>query len=657
MYELRASYKITKEQNNVVNKIVNNFKVKTNKQVLLGVTGSGKTFTVANIIERLNVPVLVLSPNKTLAAQLYQEFRSFFPNNRVGYFISYYDYYQPEAFVPQKNLYIAKEVSINPELERLRIYAARSILESRNTIIIASVSSIYSIGSPDDFFNQKINYFTGMNIKRDNIINDFVKSGYKRTEGVIEPLNFRVRGNIIEIYPSGEDYPIRFIFDDNKLVLIEVFDNITSYTIKEINEFSLFPVSYFFYKENRIKNAIGKIKQELEDRIKYFKSIGKPEFAQRIKERTMYDMEMLQQYGHCSGIENYSLYLSDRKPGSMPYTLMDFFSDDFLTVIDESHITIPQLRGMYEGDRSRKQKLVDYGFRLPSALDNRPLRFDEFTKKVKRALYVSATPSEFEINDSKNNVVELLVRPTGLIDPCIELRNVENPVNDMIKDINIVIRRKERILITTLTKKMAERLTDYLTINGFKVTYMHSDIKPLDRVSIIKKLRQGKIDILIGINLLREGLDLPEVSLIIVLEGDREGYLRSQTSLIQIFGRAARNLNGKVIIYYKSLTKSLKSAISETDRRRKYQLEYNKKNNIIPKTITSSVKEYYTDDYWINVYEKDLNIKYKTKESLEKAIKRTEDKMKLYSNRLEFKKAIKLREELIKLKNMLINFY
>jgi len=657
MYELRASYEITKEQNNVVNKIVNNFKKNLNKQVLLGVTGSGKTFTVANIIERLNVPVLVLSPNKTLAAQLYQEFKSFFPNNRVGYFISYYDYYQPEAFVPQKNLYIAKEVSINPELEKLRIYAARSILESKNTIIIASVSSIYSIGSPDDFFNQKINYFVGMSIRRDNIINDFVKSGYKRTEGVIEPLNFRVRGNIIEIYPSGEDYPIRFVFDEDKLVLIEVFDNITSYSIKELNEFSLFPVSYFFYKENRIKRAIEKIKQELKERIEYFKTIGKPEFAQRIKERTMYDIEMLQNYGHCSGIENYSLYLSDRKPGSMPYTLIDFFSNDFLTVIDESHITIPQLRGMYEGDRSRKQKLVDYGFRLPSALDNRPLRFDEFMKKVNRILYVSATPSEFELRDSKNNIIELLVRPTGLIDPYIELRKVENPIDDMIKDINTVIGRNERILITTLTKKMAERLTEYLTIQGYKVTYMHSDIKPLDRIRIIKKLRQGDIDILIGINLLREGLDLPEVSLIIVLEGDREGYLRSQNSLIQIFGRAARNLNGKVIIYHKILTKSLKSAISETNRRRNYQLEYNKKNNIIPKGIMSSVKDYYTDDYWINISEKELNVKYKTKESLEKAIKIKEEKMKFYSNRLEFKKAIKFREELKILKNLLINFY
>ncbi len=657
MYELHSSYKITKEQERVVTEVVKKYKKGINKQVLLGVTGSGKTFTVANIIKELNLPVLVLSPNKTLAAQLYQEFKSFFPKDRIGYFISYYDYYQPEAYVPQKNLYIAKEVSINPELEKLRIYAARSILESRSTIVVASVSSIYSIGSPDDFFNQKLNFFVGMKITRNRLIEDFVKSGYERTEGILEPLKFRVRGNIVEIFPSGEDEPFRFILDNENLTDIEVFDNITSFLIKKVNEFSLYPVSYFFYKENRIKNAIKKIKTEMDERINYFKSINKPDFAQRVKERTLYDIEMLEQYGHCSGIENYSLYLSDRKPGSMPYTLIDFYKKDFLVVIDESHIAIPQLRGMYEGDRSRKQKLVDFGFRLPSALDNRPLRFEEFMSKIDRLLYVSATPSDFEVNDSNNNVVELLVRPTGLIDPEIELRKVENPIEDMKLDVDKVINRNERVLITTLTKKMAERLTEYLIIRGYNVSYMHSDIKPLDRIKIIKKLRNGEIDILIGINLLREGLDLPEVSLIIILDGDKEGYLRSKTSLIQIFGRAARNLNGKIIIYYEKMTKSLNSAISEAKRRRKFQRKYNIKNNIFPKSITNRNKEFYTDDYWLNVIDENIENKFKTRESLEKEIKKCEKSMKHYSDKLDFKTAIKFRERLKILKNILINFY
>ncbi len=657
MYVLKSAYKITDAQNKAVKKIVSDYRKQIERQVLLGVTGSGKTFVMANIIYELGLPCLILSPNKTLAAQLYQEFKSFFPENRIGYFISYYDYYQPEAYVPQKNLYIAKEVSINPELERLRIDAARNILESKNTIIIASVSAIYNIGSPDDFFKQKISYSLFTKIKREDLIREFIDLGYLRTEEFIETGKFRIRGDIIEIFPTSEENPIRFILNGMNIVEIEVFDAITAHKLERLETVNIFPISYFYYKKSRIEDSIGKIKTELNERVEFFLKENKLEFAERLKEKALYDIELLEQYGYCSGIENYSLYLSDRKKGEPPYTLLDFFGKDYLIIIDESHISIPQLRGMYLGDRSRKQRLVDFGFRLPSALENRPLNFGEIQSKIKNVLYVSATPSDYELTDSKHHVTELLVRPTGLLDPKIEIRKIESPVEDMIKEVEKEISDKNRILITTLTKKMSEKLADYLSIKGIKCAYLHSEIKSLDRIKIIKKLRMGEIDTLIGINLLREGLDLPEVSLVVILDADREGYLRSATSLIQNFGRASRNVKGRVILYIKDMTFSLKKAIDESNRRREYQILYNKKNNIVPTSIIKKVKDFYDDDFWIRKSEEHIKVEFKDKESLIKEIDKLSKLMKAKANQLDFKGAAFLREKIKYLKNLLIEMY
>jgi excinuclease ABC subunit B len=657
MYVLKSAYKITDAQNKSVKKIVSNYRKHIQKQVLLGITGSGKTFIMANIIYELDLPCLILAPNKTLAAQLYQEFTSFFPENRVGYFISYYDYYQPEAYVPQKNLYISKEVSINPELERLRIDAVRNILESKNTIIVASVSAIYNIGSPDDFFKQKVSYSLYAKIKRDDLIREFINLGYSRTEEFIETGKFRIRGDIIEIFPTSEENPIRFTLDGINIVGIEVFDAITANKLKELESVNIFPISYFYYKKSRIQDSIGKIKTELNDRIEFFLKEDKVEFAERLKEKTLFDIELLEQYGYCSGIENYSMYLSNRKEGDPPYTLLDFFGKNYLMIIDESHISIPQLKGMYLGDRSRKQKLVDFGFRLPSAIENRPLNFEEIQSKLKNVLYVSATPSEYELTDSKHQITELLVRPTGLLDPKIEIKKVESPVEDMIKEIEKEISNRNRVLITTLTKRMSEKLAEHLSFKGIKSTYLHSEIKPIDRIKIIKKLRMGEIDTLIGINLLREGLDLPEVSLVVILDADREGYLRSATSLIQTFGRASRNVKGRVILYIKGMTFSLKKAINESNRRRKYQILYNKENNIVPMSINKKVKDFYDDDFWIKKSEEDIKVEFKDKEDLIREIDKLSKLMKIKANQLDFKRAAFLREKIKYFKNLLVEMY
>jgi excinuclease ABC subunit B len=654
MFRLRANYRITCEQERVVNSIAGKFEQGIKRQVLLGVTGSGKTFTMANIIGRLNKPTLVLSPNKTLAAQLYQEFKGFFPENRVGYFISYYDYYQPEAYVPQRNLYIAKEVSINPELERLRIDAARNLLEARDTIIVASVSSIYSIGSPDDFFNQKITYSLRGTIGRERLLEDFVSLGYKRTDGFIENGTFRVRGDMIEIFPTSEENPVRFVLDDSRIEAIEVFDAVDASVLSLAGTFSIFPVSYFYYKKDRIRHIITRVKQELAERIEYFIEKEKPDYAERLKERTLFDMELLAQYGYCAGIENYSFYLTGRSKGEPPYTLLDFFKGDFLTIIDESHISVPQLRGMYRGDRSRKETLVKYGFRLPTALENRPLNFEEADRKFEQLLYVSATPTDYEIDDAGKHVTDLLVRPTGLLDPEIILRTVESPVGDMLKEIRREVERHNRVLVTTLTKKMAEKLADYLALKGIRCTYMHSEIKALDRIKIIKKLRTGDVDVLIGINLLREGLDLPEVSLVVILDADREGFLRSDTSLIQTFGRASRNIDGRVILYMKEMTDSLRRAIKESKRRRRYQIHYNRKHNITPAPITKAIKDFYDDDYWIKKSEEELSVDFKSRERVEKEIGKLTGKMKEKAGQLDFKGAAVLRDRIKELKNLLL---
>jgi excinuclease ABC subunit B len=657
MYELKSRYEITPAQKQAVDLVSQRFQEQKKRQVLLGVTGSGKTFAMAHIIRELDRPALILSPNKTLAAQLYQEFRGFFPGNRVGYFVSYYDYYLPEAYVPQKNLYIAKEVSINPELERLRIDAARNILESKNTVIIASVSAIYSIGSPDDFFSQKITFSMAAKLNRDQLMRQFISLGYNRTEDFIESGQFRVRGDLIEIFPTSEENPVRLVLEGDELGGIEVFDAITAIASESLDRVTIYPVSYFHYHQNRISDAIRDIKQELEERIGFFRKSGRPEFAERLMERTLFDMELLEQYGHCPGIENYSLYMTGRKKGEPPYTLLDFFGEDFLLIIDESHVTIPQLRGMYEGDQSRKKKLVGFGFRLPTAMDNRPLNFDEINAKLDKVLYVSATPSEYEIRESGNQVTELMVRPTGLLDPEITIKKTESPVEDMIGEIESELRQHDRILITTLTKKMSEKLTDFLMTNGFKCTYLHSDIKPLDRIKVIKKLRTGEIDILVGINLLREGLDLPEVSLVIILDADREGFLRSETSLIQTFGRASRNVKGRVILYVRDLNDSLKKAIGESRRRRQYQMEYNRKQGIKPRSISKGIKDFYDDDYWIQKSEEKIDVQFKNRESLVKEIDKLTLLMKQKAAELDFKVAAVLRDRIKYLKNVLIELY
>ena len=672
MFDLRSPYRITSAQQEAVDEIVGNFRQGRRKQVLLGVTGSGKTFTMARIIAALNVPTLVLSPNKTLAAQLFQEFKGFFPHDRVGYFISYYDYYQPEAFVPQRNLYIAKEVSINPELERLRLDATRNLLESKETIVVASVSAIYSIGAPEDFLEQRLTLGLGDRVERETLLEQFVQLGYRRTHGTLASGEFRVRASLIEIFPTSEENPLRFVLDGDRIERIEFFDAITASPLSEKKQAGIFPINYFFYRKARIQEAIARIGVELEDRLAYFTEQGQADLAERLRQRTRFDMEMLDQFGHCPGIENYSLYLTGRRPGETPYTLLDFFPTGYLTIIDESHVTVPQLNGMYAGDRSRKTKLVDFGFRLPSALDNRPLNFPEIAQRLQNVLYVSATPARFEISDSANRVTRLLVRPTGLVDPEVIVKTVADPVRDMLDEIRMVVPAgppgrgssrppprgpSGRVLVTTLTKKMAEKLADFLTLQGIRCAYMHSEIKALDRVKIIKKLRHGEFDVLIGINLLREGLDLPEVSRVIILDADKEGFLRSETSLIQTFGRAARNLEGKVILYVDGMVDSVRNAIAESGRRRQYQVEYNELHHIRPASVLNPIKDFQDDDYWLKKSEEAIPMDFKSREALEKEIAKLGAEMKKKADALDFKNAAFLRDRIKMLKNLLIEMF
>jgi len=658
MYELKSHFKITPEQKKAVERITGNFEKGENSQVLLGVTGSGKTFVMANIIKALNTSCLVLSPNKTLAAQLYQEFKSFFPGNRVGYFISYYDYYQPEAYVPQRNLYISKEVSINPDIERLRIDAVRALLEEEKSIVVASVSSIYSIGSPDDFFNEKITYTVNCTIARDDLLKELVALGYNRTEGLMESGKFRVRGDMVEVFATSEENPFRLVLEENRMEGIEVFDPVTGEVLDYLDSVHVYPVSYFHLKKERIDGIIPRVRAELKERMEYFIEQDEVEYAERLKERTLFDLEMLKQYGYCSGIENYSYYLTNRQKGEPPYTLLDFFKGDYLTVIDESHIAVPQLSGMYRGDRSRKTTLVNYGFRLPSALENRPLNFEEINKKLDKVLYVSATPARYELEEVGKAVTPLLVRPTGLLDPVIEIRKNQSPIEDMIEEINKELGDgNSRVLVTTLTKKMAEKLTDFLAVKGIPSTYMHSEIKTLDRIKIIKKLRAGEVKVLVGINLLREGIDLPEVSLVVILDADREGFLRSETSLIQTFGRASRNLKGRVILYLQEMTDSIRRAIDESKRRREYQLRYNKRYNITPASIQKSIKDFHNDDYWIKKSEEKDLASFKNRDHVEREIEMLTGKMKEHAGNLEFKAAVVIRERIKALKNLLLEMF
>ncbi|MDY3001968.1 MAG: excinuclease ABC subunit UvrB [Romboutsia timonensis] len=590
-FELKSDFKPTGDQPQAIKSIVSAINNNEKYSTLLGVTGSGKTFTMANIIQEVKMPTLILAHNKTLAAQLYSEFKEFFPNNAVEYFVSYYDYYQPEAYVAHSDTYIEKDASINDEIDKLRHSATAAILERDDVIIISSVSCIYGLGDPEDYRKLMLSLRPGMERDRDDIIKKLIEIQYERNDINFTRGTFRVRGDILEIFPaSNDERAIRIEFFGDEIDRITEIDYVTGKIVGTRNHVVIFPASHYVTTPERVEKAVIEIEKELEERVKSFKDDDKLLEAQRIEQRTKYDIEMLKEIGFCQGIENYSRHITGRKPGEKPYTLMDFFPDDYLIIVDESHVTVPQVRGMYAGDRSRKTSLIDNGFRLPSAYDNRPLNFDEFEENINQILFVTATPGSYELEHS-TTIAEQIIRPTGLLDPIVEVRPINNQIDDLVVEINKVIEKDERVLITTLTKKMSEDLTNYLKEIGIKVKYLHSDIDTLERVEIIRDLRLGKFDVLVGINLLREGLDIPEVSLVAILDADKEGFLRSETSLIQTIGRAARNSEGKVIMYADKITRSMESAIAETKRRREIQMLYNEEHNITPTTIKKKVRD------------------------------------------------------------------
>lgn len=630
-------------------------------QVLLGVTGSGKTFTAANVIATVNKPTLVIAHNKALAAQLYGEFRELFPENAVEFFVSYYDYYQPEAYIPTTDTYIEKDALINEDIDRLRHSATMSILERTDVIIVASVSCIYGIGSPEDYIGMHLFIEEGMRIKRDGLLKRLVEMLYIRTDTDFKRGCFRVRGDIVEIYPAfSHDRAIKTEFFGDDIDAVYEFDPLTGGRIKRLERFVLYPNSHWITPRQKLERAFRFIEEELEDRIRYFRNQGELLYAQRIEQRTRFDLEMLREFGYCHGIENYSRHLSGRFPGEPPYTLIDYLisgpsNGDYLMIIDESHATVPQIGGMYEGDRSRKQSLVDYGFRLPSALDNRPLKFKEFEQRMNQVIYISATPADYEIKRSGSRIVEQVIRPTGLMDPKMTIKPVKGQVDDLLGEIKKRAADGERILVTTLTKKMAEDLTDYYTDLGIRGRYLHSDIDTLERVKILRDLRMGKFDVLIGVNLLREGLDLPEVSLVAIFDADKEGFLRSERSLIQTAGRAARNVNGEVILYADSVTGSMKRAIEETERRRKIQSAYNRKMKITPETIRSEIK-----DILSSIYESDyFNISVAAEEKAgyelkEETVRKLEAEMKEAAKNLDFERAARIRDSIKMLKEEML---
>lgn len=590
-FELKSDFKPTGDQPQAIKSIVSAINNNEKYSTLLGVTGSGKTFTMANIIQEVKMPTLILAHNKTLAAQLYSEFKEFFPDNAVEYFVSYYDYYQPEAYVAHSDTYIEKDASINDEIDKLRHSATAAILERDDVIIISSVSCIYGLGDPEDYRKLMLSLRPGMERDRDDIIKKLIEIQYERNDINFTRGTFRVRGDILEIFPaSNDERAIRIEFFGDEIDRITEIDYVTGKIVGTRNHVVIFPASHYVTTPERVEKAVIEIEKELEERVKAFKDDDKLLEAQRIEQRTKYDIEMLKEIGFCQGIENYSRHITGRKPGEKPYTLMDFFPDDYLIIIDESHVTVPQVRGMYAGDKSRKASLIDNGFRLPSAYDNRPLNFDEFEENINQILFVTATPGAYELEHS-TTIAEQIIRPTGLLDPIVEVRPTNNQIDDLVVEINKVIEKDERVLITTLTKKMSEDLTNYLKEIGIKVKYLHSDIDTLERVEIIRDLRLGKFDVLVGINLLREGLDIPEVSLVAILDADKEGFLRSETSLIQTIGRAARNSEGKVIMYADKITRSMESAITETKRRREIQMLYNEEHNITPTTIKKKVRD------------------------------------------------------------------
>ncbi|MGG3467948.1 excinuclease ABC subunit UvrB [Neobacillus pocheonensis] len=652
-FELISKYSPQGDQPEAIKQLVEGINNNKRHQTLLGATGTGKTFTVSNVIKEVNKPTLVIAHNKTLAGQLYSEFKEFFPNNAVEYFVSYYDYYQPEAYVPQTDTFIEKDASINDEIDKLRHSATSSLFERKDVIIIASVSCIYGLGSPEEYREMVLSLRTGMEIERNQLLHRLVDIQYERNDIDFKRGTFRVRGDVVEIFPvSRDEHCMRVEFFGDEIDRIREVDALTGEIIGERDHVAIFPASHFVTREEKMQVAIGNIEKELEERLAELREDNKLLEAQRIEQRTRYDLEMMREMGFCSGIENYARHLTLRPAGSTPYTLLDYFPDDFLMIIDESHVTLPQVRGMFNGDKARKQVLVDHGFRLPSALDNRPLTFDEFEKHVHNAIFVSATPGPYELEHTPD-MIQQIIRPTGLLDPTIEVRPIEGQIDDLIGEIQDRVKKNERVLITTLTKKMSEDLTDYLKEIGIKVQYLHSEVKTLERIEIIRELRLGKYDVLVGINLLREGLDIPEVSLIAILDADKEGFLRSERSLIQTIGRAARNANGHVIMYADKITNSMELAISETKRRRAIQEEYNLKHGITPQTIQKAIRDVIRATHAAEEQEEytpAASFGKMNKKEREKLIATMEKEMKAEAKALNFERAAELRDLLLELK-------
>ena len=653
-FKIKTKFKPNGDQPEAISKLAKNLDAGVKEQTLLGVTGSGKTFTIANVIEKVNRPTVIMAHNKTLAAQLYEEFREIFPDNAVHYFVSYYDYYQPEAYIPSSNTYIAKDSQINDHIDQMRHASTSALFNRKDVIIVSSVSCIYGIGSPKDYFNMTIELCSKDLLERETLLEELIKIQYTRSRFELTRGTFRAIGNNVDIIPSNfEDKAVKVKFQDDKILAIYEIDPLSGEIIEEIDNIIIFPSTHYVVEKMTTEKAIKSIEAELKKQVGVFRSQGKLDEMKRIQERTANDLELMEIMGFCPGIENYSRHLDQRVAGEPPYTLIDYFPEDFLLVIDESHQTIPQIKGMHAGDRSRKQTLVDHGFRLPSALDNRPLNITEFENKINQIIYVSATPAEYEKEKSGKNIVEQIIRPTGLVDPTIEVRSAKNQIENLLSEIKSVVEKNEKILVTTLTKKMAEEITSYFKGLGVRVEYMHSDIKTLERVEILKKLRNDEFDVLVGINLLREGLDLPEVSLVAILDADKEGYLRSQTSLIQTFGRAARNVNGRVIMYADEITKSMEAAIKESNRRRTLQCKFNDDNAIIPKSITkdkdSDISSIYNINYNSESIPSDLDI---PPHKIPKEIEKLRKEMNILSNELKFEEAGLLRDKIKILKKL-----
>jgi len=658
-FELISEFKPTGDQPQAIENLTRNLLAGKRHNVLLGVTGSGKTFTMAQVVARINKPTLVLAPNKTLAAQLYQEFKQLFPNNAVEYFVSYYDYYQPEAYIPSSDTYIQKDSSINEMIDKLRHSATRSVLSRTDIIVVASVSCIFGLGAPEDYLGMRVDIKINTEFGRDSFLFKLVTMQYERNDIDFHRGVFRVRGDRVEVFPAyEEDRAIRVDFFGDQIESISEIDPLRGTVTKHLKQTTIFPASHYVTQKTTLKKAMATILEELKDRMAHFRGENQQIEVQRIEERTQFDLEMIQELGYCNGIENYSRHLTGRKSGEPPPTLLDYFPDDFLMFIDESHIAVPQLRGMYRGDRSRKQTLVEYGFRLPSALDNRPLKFEESEARMSQVIYVSATPADYEISKAKKAMVELIVRPTGLIDPLIDVRSAKNQVDDLLEEIYIHEKRKERVLVTTLTKRMAEDLTEYYSDLGIKVRYLHSDISTLERMDIIRDLRIGKFDVLVGINLLREGLDIPEVALVAILDADKEGFLRSARSLIQTCGRTARNVRGKVVMYADVITRSMQQCMDETDRRRKIQEAYNQRYGITPETIQKDITRVFdfgqeNEDPAIDHVAEAIEA-YKSLEDIDAAINSLEKEMDEAAKNLEFEKAANLRDQIRALQKLIV---